>query len=50
MIENRANKDALTGLFNRGYGMEQLKYHFELSKRIKMLLAVYLFDLDHFKA
>jgi diguanylate cyclase (GGDEF)-like protein len=49
MIENRANKDALTGLFNRGYGMEQLKYHFELSKRIKMLLAVYLFDLDHFK-
>ena len=49
IIEDKANKDPLTGLYNKGYGMEQLRYHMELSTRMKILMAVYIFDLDHFK-
>lgn len=50
IIEDKANKDTLTGLFNKGYGMEQLRYHFDLTKRITTPMAVFIFDIDHFKA
>lgn len=49
IIEDKANKDPLTGLYNKGYGKEQLNYHIELSSRMKIPMAVYIFDLDHFK-
>jgi len=49
IIEDKANKDTLTGLFNKGYGMEQMRYHFELTKRITTPLALYIFDIDLFK-
>jgi diguanylate cyclase (GGDEF)-like protein len=49
IIEDKANKDPLTGLFNKGYGMEQLRYHFELTKRIPTPMAVFIFDIDWFK-
>lgn len=49
IIEDKANKDPLTGLFNKGYGMEQMRYHFELTKRIPTPMAVFIFDIDWFK-
>ncbi len=49
IIEEKANKDPLTGLYNKGYGKEQLLYHMKLAERMKILMAVCIFDLDHFK-
>lgn len=49
IIEDKSNKDALTGLYNKGFASEQLKYQFELSKRLGTPVFVCVFDLDHFK-
>lgn len=49
LIQDKANKDHLTGLYNRGYAMEQLRYQFEMNKRITTPLCIYMLDLDHFK-
>jgi len=48
-LADRANKDSLTGLFNKGYITEQLKYQFELAKRSNNPMAVIMLDIDHFK-
>jgi len=48
-LEDKANHDPLTGLFNKGYLEEQLTYHFELAKRSGNPMAVMFLDIDHFK-
>ncbi len=48
-LEDKANHDPLTGLFNKGYMEEQLTYHFELAKRSGNPMAVMFLDIDHFK-
>ncbi len=45
----KANKDSLTGLYNKGYVLEQLGYHLELAKRSGNSMAVLMIDIDHFK-
>ena len=49
-LENRANHDQLTGLYNRGCIEERLKAEIDRSRRYKNDLSVILFDIDHFKA
>lgn len=41
--------DALTGVFNRRYLMDQLRSELERSKRYKHPLSLMLCDVDHFK-
>jgi len=48
-LEDKANHDPLTGLFNKGYMEEQLTYHFELARRSRNSMAVMFLDIDHFK-
>lgn len=48
-LEDKANRDPLTGLFNKGYLEEQLKYQFELSKRSGNPMTVMFLDIDFFK-
>ena len=48
-LEDKANKDSLTGLFNKGYVLEQLKYQTELSLRSGNPFSVIMIDIDHFK-
>jgi len=48
-LEDKANRDPLTGLWNKGYLLSQLQYHFELSKRTGNPMAVIVIDIDHFK-
>ena len=53
MMNNRlkemANRDSLTGLYNRRFITEQLLYFFGFARRGNGLLAMAIFDLDHFK-
>jgi diguanylate cyclase (GGDEF)-like protein len=44
-----ANKDGLTGLFNRRYFNEQLDLEYARHKRQKLPLGIALIDIDHFK-
>ncbi|MFP4465628.1 MAG: diguanylate cyclase [Candidatus Goldiibacteriota bacterium] len=48
-LEDRANRDPLTGLYNRGYLNKQLSYHFELAQRSGNPMALMMLDIDHFK-
>lgn len=49
MMSYLALHDALTGLPNRRLLMEQINRDFELSKRTKKKLAVFMLDIDDFK-
>ncbi|MDF2674557.1 MAG: hypothetical protein K0R09_2825 [Clostridiales bacterium] len=49
-IKYLANNDALTGIPNRGYLMNELKDILEVSERDYLKFAVILFDIDKFKA
>ena len=48
-LQERANRDPLTGLFNKGYIMEQLDYHMALARRSLDTMALMFIDIDHFK-
>ena len=48
-LKEMANRDSLTGLYNRRFITEQLLYFFGFAKRGNGLLAMAIFDLDHFK-
>jgi len=48
-LKKQALKDFLTGLFNRRYFEEILRWEIELSKRYKHPLSIILVDLDDFK-
>ncbi len=49
ILKDMANKDPLTGLYNKGYIMEQIKYHINLALSTKKPFSVIMLDIDHFK-
>ena len=48
-IQELANRDSLTGLYNRRYAQELIDHHVHLKDRNGRPLAMTLIDLDHFK-
>jgi two-component system, cell cycle response regulator len=48
MYESKT-RDALTGIFNRGYFMEAIEREIAFTGRHGQTLALVLFDIDHFK-
>lgn len=48
-LNELANRDELTRLFNRRHFMERLDQEISRSRRHRMFLSIILFDLDHFK-
>lgn len=50
IMRQLANRDGLTGLFNRRYLDEVLSREFERHRRQQMPLTLALIDVDHFKA
>jgi diguanylate cyclase (GGDEF)-like protein len=48
-LREKANRDSLTGLYNKGFLLEQLDYHIELAKRSDDTMALLMIDIDHFK-
>ena len=44
-----ATKDALTGIYNKRYFLDQLKKDFAYARRHRNPLSLIAFDLDHFK-
>lgn len=48
-LKERANRDSLTGLYNKGYILDQLKYHIALARRSDRAMAFLMIDIDHFK-
>jgi diguanylate cyclase (GGDEF)-like protein len=49
VLFEKATRDALTGLTNRGTLLEHLGKHFALAQRTGECLAVIIADIDHFK-
>ncbi|MEM1231807.1 MAG: diguanylate cyclase [Pseudomonadota bacterium] len=49
-LEALANTDALTGLYNRRFFMEQLSLEMERHSRSGLTLGLLMLDLDHFKS
>jgi diguanylate cyclase (GGDEF)-like protein len=49
ILEDKANKDALTSLYNKGYIFDQLKYQISLSQSTKKPFSIIMIDIDHFK-
>ncbi len=49
MLKQLSITDALTGIYNRRYFMENLEREFNRCKRYKDLFSVVLMDIDHFK-
>ena len=50
ILQQMANHDALTGLYNRRYFDEFVQREFERSRRYRRTMAFILIDIDHFKA
>ncbi|MBT8765992.1 diguanylate cyclase domain-containing protein [Metapseudomonas boanensis] len=50
MMRQLANRDGLTGLYNRRYLDEVLSLEFERHRRQQLPLALAIIDVDHFKA
>lgn len=48
-LEEKSQRDALTGAHNRGYYDDMLRREFELASRHGWPLSIALIDLDHFK-
>lgn len=48
-LEQQAQIDSMTGLFNRGRWEETLKHEFARSSRYGSMAALLMFDIDHFK-
>jgi diguanylate cyclase (GGDEF)-like protein len=49
-LQRVAAVDALTGLYNRRFGLERLSEEFSRSVRCNEPLGIVLFDIDHFKS
>lgn len=49
ILEDKANKDPLTGLYNKGYILEQLKYYFNLYTSTAKPFSIIMLDIDYFK-
>lgn len=48
-VEELANTDPLTGIFNYRYFTDRLKQELELAKRLHRFLSLIIIDIDHFK-
>ncbi len=48
-LYNAANKDFLTGIYNKKYFLDRFKMEFSYSKRHEVPLSLIIFDIDHFK-
>ncbi len=48
-LTEQATHDYLTGLYNRREGLNRASQLYELTRRNKMPLAVFMLDVDHFK-
>lgn len=48
-ITNHANRDFLTGLYNRRYFFEQMHQYFQKATREEEPFAIAMIDIDHFK-
>lgn len=48
-LQDQANRDPLTGIYNRRYFNEMLPYEFDNAQRVGYPLVVVMLDLDHFK-
>jgi len=48
-LTEQATYDYLTGLYNRREGLNRVSELYELTRRNKMPLAVFMLDVDHFK-
>jgi len=48
-VQNLANKDPLTGLFNRSFFFQRAEYHWEVTHRHMRPVSLLSMDLDHFK-
>lgn len=48
-LEQHANQDALTGLNNRRYFIEQGELEFKRARRMKYNIAILMVDIDYFK-
>ncbi len=49
-LKDQAHHDGLTGLLNRGHFMKNLGFMINSAERAARPLAVFMFDIDHFKA
>ena len=49
-LQNRADRDGLTGLFNRGYMDRRIAHTFQEARNSSRPLCVALIDVDHFGA
>lgn len=49
-IQRLATLDALTGLYNRRFGLTRLREEYNRAIRAEMPLSVAMFDIDHFKS
>lgn len=48
-LEDRANRDPMTKVYNKAYLLDQLNYHIDLAKRSDKPMSVMMIDIDHFK-
>lgn len=48
-LEQLSRKDALTGLYNRGYWQEQLELEYNRCQRYQHISSLIMLDIDHFK-
>jgi diguanylate cyclase (GGDEF)-like protein len=48
-LENRLNRDYLTGLYNRRFFMDRFREELDWVSRYKEPLSLLLLDIDHFK-
>ncbi|MGQ9919003.1 MAG: diguanylate cyclase [Bryobacteraceae bacterium] len=49
-LERVAALDALTGCYNRRFGLQRLREEFARAQRMQAPLGLVLFDIDHFKS
>ena len=49
-LEERSQRDALTGAYNRGFFDSALQREFDLSNRQGLPLTIAMIDIDHFKS
>ncbi len=49
LLQDRAHSDTMTGLFNKGYFLDQLPRSMHFARRKSGALSLVMFDIDHFK-
>jgi diguanylate cyclase (GGDEF)-like protein len=49
-VEEMANTDVLTGIFNRRHALKRFQEELDRAKRLKRELSCIMLDIDHFKA